>query len=173
MAGRSKYSEQDIARIYVALSANDGNIQRASKDTGIPESTIRRWRDEFKEKGPPSTDALEAAVGDFVEEAETVRGMALDVIKRKVEWLRKAPEDKIKVAELVTLVGVLDDKITRVKGPVAKSRVDHHHHLPSPDELRAALSTLKQGALEAARVREEEIVDAEFTEQAPRALPAP
>lgn len=162
------WNDEDKARVYVALAANDGNVKRTARETGVPENTVRRWRDDWERNGPPSTEQVEMAVGEFVEEATSLRGRALLALKLKVEQLVKDPS-KVKVAELTTLVGVLDDKITRASG-MATSRTEHVHSLPSPDEIREALGQAFQKQMELAAQRAEEIIDAEFTEE--QALPA-
>ena len=165
MAGRATYTEQDQARVYVALASNDGNVKRTARETGVPEATVRRWRDDWKRYGPPDQEAVDEALGDFAERAESVRWKAL------VELEKKLPGAK--PSELITVVGVLDDKITRAKG-LATSRTDHVHHLPSPDEVRELMQGFVQGALEAARTRQREVSELGLGEQPERkGLPAP
>lgn len=156
------WSDEDKARAYVALAANDGNVKRTAREIGVPENTLRRWRDDWQQNGPPQTEDVEMAMGEFLEEASNLRGRALLALKLKVEQLIKDPK-AVKVAELTTLVGVLDDKITRASG-LATSRTEHVHTLPSPDEIREALGQVFQGALDAAKQRAEDIQDADFTE---------
>lgn len=155
MAGRSTYDEGDKARGYVALVNAEWLIKRAARESGFPESTLRRWAKEFRENGPPNTEIVEAVAGDFIEEATKVRDQALASIKAKIP--------SANVAQLTTLVGVLDDKIARAKG-LATGRVEHVHKLPSPDELRAAMAQMALESQKAHELREGEIVDAEFTE---------
>jgi len=165
MAGRTTYSDEDLARLFVSLMANEGNVKRTARDTNIPESTVRRWKTEWETNGPPSYEAVEAAVTTFAEDAERVRDKALKAIEEKIPGA--------KVGELTTLVGVLDDKITRSRG-LATGRVEHVHALPPVDEIREALAAVFQGAIQAASQRELDIIDAEvIEEQAQKALPAP
>lgn len=171
MAGKSPYTDAEMARVYVTLTTNDGNIKRTARDTGVPASTVRQWRNRWEAEGPPPMELVEAEVQGFLDEAIAVRGMSLRVLRKKVELLEKDP-DRVKVAELTTLMGVLDDKITRAQG-LATGRVEHVHRLPSPDEIRAALGGLAQGAIEAAKARQADIIDAEIVEQSPRELPSP
>lgn len=164
MAGRPpKYTDEDKASIFVALSANDGNVKRTARETGLPVSTVRRWRDEWESGEEPSLEAVEVAVGDFLEQAVTTRDLALQVLKEKV------PDAK--PGELVNIIGMLDDKITRAKG-LADRRVEHVHSLPSAEEIREALSGFAAGMHDAAIQRQADVTDAELREQ-PRGLPAP
>lgn len=163
MAGRATYGDADQARVYVALQANDGNVKRTARETGVPESTVRRWREEWERGGPPPADALELAVDDFYVQAEAVRFEALAMLRMKI------PDAK--PGELITIIGVLDDKLARVKGLGTKT--EHKITLPSAEELRALMSGFVAGAITAAERRHEEIVDAEIVEQPRKGLPAP
>lgn len=162
---RTTYSDEDLARLYVSLTANEGNVKRTARDTGIPESTVRSWKQKWETDGPPSYGEVEVAVSDFTTDAERVRNKALASIEEKIPGA--------KVGELTTLVGVLDDKIMRARG-LATGRVEHTLALPAADEIREALSAVFQGAIQAAANREADIIDAEvIEEQAVKALPAP
>lgn len=166
---RATYTDADKARAYVVLTANDGLVKRAARELGMPENTLRRWRDEWEKEGPPQLDEVDEAVTDYLSGMISARDSAVEVIRMKLELLKKDP-DKAKLAELSTVVGVLDDKISRAKGLDKGQRVDHHHHLPAPEELRALMGEFIQGSIRAAERRAEEIVDAEIVEQP--ALPA-
>jgi hypothetical protein len=74
---------------------------------------------------------------------------------------------------LIAIVGVLDDKIARVKGIGQSRKVEHTLVLPSAEEARKLMQGFLEGGLAAARQRDGEIIDAEVVEQAPlRALPS-
>jgi transposase-like protein len=157
VAGRATYTEADKARVYVVLQANDGNVKRTARETGVPENTVRRWKQQFEQDGPPNTDLVEVEAGDFIEDAERVRHKALRKIEQRID------ADDAKLNELNTTVGILTDKIDRVKLP--NRQVDHVHHLPPADQIREVMAAFAQRQLEMARNREEEIVDAEIVEQ--------
>jgi transposase-like protein len=161
VAARATYNESDKARVYVVLASNDGNVKRTSRETGVPENTVRRWKKEFEES-PPSTELVETAVGDFVGDAERVRHKALLKIEALIDG------DKVKVGELNNTVGILTDKIDRARGLDVK-RVEHEHRL-DPASVREALVGFMQDMQQMSRAREVEIVEAEVVEQA--ALPA-
>lgn len=167
---RATYSDEDKARAYVVLTANDGLVKRAARELGMPENTLRRWRDEWEKSGPPAVEQVQEAVSSFIGDAEKARGMAVEVIIAKLEAAKDGDLKSVKLAELSTVVGVLDDKITRAAGLDKGGRVDHYHHLPEPEELRALMGEFIEGSIKAAERRAEEIVDAEIVEQP--ALPA-
>lgn len=169
MAVRATYSDEDKARAYVVLAANDGLVKRAARELQIPENTLRRWRDDWAKNGPPVIEEeIQQAVTDYVSGMITARDTAVEVIQLKLNLLKQDPKSA-KLAELSTVVGVLDDKISRAKSLDTGNRVDHYHHLPQPEELRALMGEFIQGSIQAAERRAEEIVDAEIVEQA--ALP--
>lgn len=164
---RATYSAEDKARAYVVLQANEGNLKRTARDTGIPEPTVRRWRNEWASGGPPPLDEVEKAASDYVSTAETVRDLSLQRIKERLE------SDSVKaqgtLPQLATVFGIVTDKIDRARG-LKRSVVEHQLSLPSPDEIRGALTALVAGVQQGHAIREEEIEDAEIIEE-PRALP--
>lgn len=166
MAGRATYTEADKARVFVALEANGHNIKRTSRQENIPESTVRRWKEEWAEGiNLPEVDAVSAATDDFVVRAEEVRDEALAMLRSKLRDAR--------VGELNAVVGTLTDKLASARG-LPTSRTEHTLTLPSPEELREALEPAVQRAIEAASNRQEEIVDAEVIEVAEtHLLPSP
>lgn len=152
MAGRSTYTEADRAKVFTVLAANDGNIKRTARETNVPENTVRRWKKEFI-SNPPDTEQVTVAVDEFLETAEVVRGFALEMLLVKIPIA--------KPSELITIVGVLDDKITRAKG-LATQRTEHVLTLPTAEELRNVLGPAIQQAIIAAETRQDEIVEAEI-----------
>lgn len=165
MASRgTKFSEADKARVFVALTANDGLVKRTARDTGVPESTIRRWKQDWHTNGPPDTSELAEAVDSFCDDMVVVRSEALTELRKKLP--NATP------SALIAVVGVLDDKIARVKGIGTSSRIEHKLVLPSATEARELMQGFLEAGVEAARRRDEEIVDAEFVEQPPKGLPA-
>lgn len=165
---RATYSAEDKARAYVVLQTNDGNLKRTARDTGIPEPTIRRWRNEWAEGGPPPVEQVEQAATDYLSEAERVRDLSLRRIKERLE--SDNVKDQGTLPQLATVYGIVTDKIDRARG-IADKRVEHRVALPSPEEIRGALTALVAGVQEGHAVREEEIEDAEIIEE-PRALPS-
>lgn len=155
MAARATYTEADKARVHVVLASNDGNVKRTSRETGVPENTVRRWKKEF-ESDPPSAELVQEALGDFVGDAEEVRNLALQRIKTLI------PKSE-KINDLNNTVGILTDKIDRAKGLDVK-RVEHEHKL-DPASVREALVGFMKDMQQMSREREVEIVAAEIVEQ--------
>ncbi len=163
MSGRQQYTNEAKAAAYAALEVNEGNKKRTARELGLPLSTLRRWADDWeKEKNLPAAEDLIAATGDFLEDAERVRNLAL----RKLE--AKLQNNEGTVAQISTVLGILDDKIARAKG-LADRVTEHRLTLPAREEIAAALAGLQQGAIEAAKDRDNVIEHAELVER--RALP--
>lgn len=165
MAGKPQYSEADRNRVFVALAVTEGSVKGAARETGIPETTVRRWKKEFEQSGPPEPQAIDEAVGDFLDKAEGIQWKALLALESKID--QASPRD------LITVIGILNDKITRARG-VADKTVEHVHRLPPADEIRDRLVELASGAVAASRLREHELVEVALREQPERlGLPAP
>lgn len=163
MAGKATYTDAKKAEVYVVLAANDQNVKRTARETGVPENTVRRWRDVWKTEGPPRIEEVQKAVGDFIEDSERVRNKALMEIERQID------AQELKGAALVTAYGVITDKIDRAKG-LATGKIEHVHTLPSAEEARELMRGFFEGGRQMAAEREQEIIEAEVVEQP--ALPA-
>lgn len=150
MAGRSQHSEDDKARVFVCLRANNGNVKRTARDTGIHPATVRRWKMAWEENEDSVPDvslvALEAT--NFVAEAERVRDKALSELERKIPSATPSA--------LVAMVGMLTDKVALVRG-LATTRVEHKHVLPAPEDLQELVQGFVRGAIESADVRRKEL----------------
>lgn len=157
MAGRPRWKEEDKARVFVILTANQGNVKRTARESSVPENTVRRWKKEWEleEKAQPSLELVEQATNTFVTDATRVRDKALAVIEMKL------PEAK--VGELNAVVGTLTDKLNVIQGH-ATSRQEHTLALPSAEELAAVLGPAVTAAIAKAEIRQDEIVEAEFVE---------
>lgn len=139
----------------MTLTVNDGNVKRTARGLAVPESTVRRWRDMWRDDGPPDLDVVEEAATTFVIEAERVRDRALQILDGKLEGATPSA--------LVAVVGVLTDKVAVARG-LATSRTEHIQALPPPEEIAKSLAQVLQGAIAAAQERQSDISDAEFTE---------
>lgn len=164
MANRRMYTDEERARAHAALVINDGNIARAARETGLPESSIRDWKKKWEKEGVPAEIQAYAAgeANVFVIKAQEVRDEALTRLHEKLPDAR--------VGELTTVIGVLDDKISRARmlekpPPPESSKID----------ARAAGELLAGFVAEAINQSEERrsAVHQQATENTPKpALPA-
>jgi transposase-like protein len=159
MAGVSKYTEADRAAVYFSLQITGGNIKRTAREAGYPESTVRGWKKDFAENGPPSAEAIEEVSSDFIKDGERIRNKALD----RIEQVLDDPLSKPKLAELNTTVGVLTDKLNTARGLDVK-RVEHQHHLPDAEEARELMRGFASELIAMSASRDGEIIDAEIVE---------
>jgi transposase-like protein len=157
MAGRSAYTDADRARVYAVLLANDGNVKRTARETGYPENTVRRWKTQFTEDGPPPQDVVEEAVNTYVGNMERVRDLALVALETKIR------NGELKGSELITTIGVLDDKTTRARG-AATSRHEHVMTLPSAEDIKAVLMPAIQQGIDAAKERQADVLESVVVE---------
>lgn len=150
MAGKSQHSEDDKARVFVCLRANQGNVKRTARDTGINPATVRRWKIawEANEDSVPDVSLVAVEATNFVAEAERVRDKALSELERKIPSATPSA--------LVAMVGMLTDKVALVRG-LATTRVEHTHTLPAPEELQELVQGFVRGAITAAQERREEL----------------
>lgn len=158
MAARKVYTEQERNAVYVALVANQWNLKRTARDMGVPVSTLRDWKAEW-EVDPPAVEEVAEAVGEFLGDAERVRHKALQQLESKLSDATPSA--------LVATVGMLTDKIAMARG-LATARTETVHALPSAADMANQLGQALQRALESARERDGDIIDAEIV-----ALPAP
>lgn len=168
------YTDEDKAKVLVALDANNGIVKRTARETGVAEQTIRDWKKQA-ERGALSAgvqSALPAAASDFAGKTETVRDLMLDELEAKVR------NSELNGRDLITGIGVLTDKLRVTRGE-ATSRTEHVEAV-DPQEIGAAVKDFLDRAFAAGTQRDydialsdEDISDAEW-EQAPVAgeLPA-
>ena len=152
------YRDEDKAAVYLSLQQGNGNIRRASRETGVPEQTIRDWKRVWDSEGVPEEvqDALIVEVADSLERMERVRDKALALIEGRLH--------EHKPRELATLFGILDDKIRLTKG-LATQRTETVSALPSPEEMKALFTGLVAGALTAQAQRDNEVIVVEQAEK--------
>lgn len=167
MAGRRTYNEEDRARVFVALTVNDGNVKRTSRDVDVPIATVRMWKKDW-EKSPPSPEIISAAGAQaeaFVADATRARDKALR------EWEAKVDAGEVDAKTLLVGVGILTDKINLAKG-LATSRTESSRSQLDPAEIRELAAGAVQGALRAAIERQQEIEEADWEPAPLKALPS-
>lgn len=152
------YSDGERGAVYLSLAQGNGNIRRASRETGVPEQTVRDWKRQWEENGvPPEVEeALTLEAEASLDRMERVRDKALALIEGRLH--------EHKPRELATLFGILDDKIRLTKG-LATQRTETVSALPTPEEMKALFTGLVAGALTAQAKRDNEVIVVEQAEK--------
>lgn len=170
---RRTYDDTDKARAIVVLTANGGNKSRTARDLGIPLPTLRTWIREWDKQGgePPATvTELVPEVKDaFLEKAEKIRTDVLDKIESVI------PDATIKnLTPLATTLGILTDKIDKIRGvDVQHHKHEHKHVLPSAEEAASFVSGFLEAAMKQQEQREQDIIDVDVIEEQPLGLLPP
>ncbi len=155
MSGRSKYSDDDRARVNASLTISDGNVRKTARETGIPITTVRDWKKDWATAGVPAVVSAktEKAIEVFVDEATDVRNLALARLREVLPLEKKG-------LDLAKIVGIMDDKI-RLATNRPTSISLNQTGLPAPEEVRALFAGYALGALESSRRREQDIAEAD------------
>ena len=156
-----KWSDDDKALAYVVWLANDKNIRRTARETGVAHTTLRYWVTEWRENGPPDevADKVPDKVEEFVVRASRIRNSAMDKLESLI------PEAEIKqMGTLGTIVGIMDDKIRLASG-LATKRTETVHTLPSREDMKELMGGFVEGLVGSAEDRAEEIIDVDVEEQ--------
>lgn len=166
MHSKRSYTDSDRAMLLVVLKTNNGNIARSSRDTGIPEATIRDWKKDWEANGIPEEllTPVQEQSESIIEDMERVRYKALQLLEAQLPTARS-------IRDLATVFGIVDDKIRLARG-LATSRTETTHELPAPEKMAEMFRAIVSGALEAQNTRakdiSETIDDSHVVEQAPR-----
>lgn len=160
MSRRSQYTDSDRARVHLALQVNDGNMKRTSRDTGIPVATVRDWKRKWESEGVPDevANAQIDVVDDFVTDASRIRDKALNRLEQVID-------DEKNVKNLATVIGILDDKITRARGlPTSRQETLSIGISGTPQEVQALFTNWAQKTVSASSTRDAEIIESEAVE---------
>jgi transposase-like protein len=162
------YTDKERAVVWFTLQANEGNVNRTARDTGIPENTVRTWRDNWRDHPPEFDEAdLEEMAEDattFIEKAEHVRDLLLGSLEQAVK------RGELKADKLALAIGILDDKIRLNKG-LATSRHETVVALPPPEQIRDMFAEFALQAGQAAQARHD-VIEGEIVreEEQPKGL---
>jgi transposase-like protein len=97
---RRHYSDEERAAALAALKANGGNIARTAAQVGVPEQTLRQWRDNPDAAAPPQVrEQKEEQLKDMI---ERVARESLEVMSEK--------SGEADYKDLAVGVGILIDK---------------------------------------------------------------
>lgn len=161
------YSASDKALVFAELEINEGNIKRTARNLNMPVSTVRTFKQKWEAEGIPKevAEAVPAAIGEFVDDAERVRDKLLIALEQKVD------RGEINAREIVTALGVLTDKIRAMRGLDAK-KVEHTLSLPDAEAMRELFAGVIGEVVGAAETRNAELKAVEDGEWEPAlALP--
>lgn len=160
------YTPDDKALVLATLAGNDGNVKRTARECDIPEQTVRDWKNEMTKGELPAIvqEALPEVIEEQVEQLTRVRDLALTKLEEAIE------DGSVKGKDLITAFGVLSDKARLVQG-LPTSRNEVVSDLPDPAAFARQLGGFIGEAIAAASQRSGEIEDAEWEEQAVKALP--
>jgi transposase-like protein len=168
------YTDEEKAKVLVALEANEGIVKRTARETGVAEQTIRDWKKQA-ERGALTAgvqDALPAAASEFATKTERVRDLMLDQLEAKVI------NDDLNGRDLITGIGVLTDKLRITRGE-ATSRTETVQESSTPQEIGESIYGFLSRAFAAGEQRDldivlsdEDISDADWEQAALAELPA-
>lgn len=156
MAGRSKYTDEDRARVLNQLTINDGNVKRTARDLDMPVATVRDWKQRWEAGGVPAevADAQPKAVDTFIKDATRVRNKALEQLDKSLDNFDK-PKD------LATVIGILDDKINRASTIKVQGRSDTLAIgiQGTPEQVQALFTNWADKTVTATHQREQDILE--------------
>lgn len=149
---RTRYSDAEQAAALAIVAAHAGSTRVASEETGIPETTLRHWRNQTRRpaRNPVLVGAAKSALADDWEEcaAEGVRVA-----------MHKLPEAS--AAQAAVIAGIATEKMLLLRGE--PTQITEHQD----SELLAALRATYGQARAAAPIP---LPDATTTQ--PQPLPA-
>ena len=105
--GKRTYSDNEKATALAVLDANRGNLSRTQRETSVPRSTLREWRN-----GRHHDEVTDIRQEKKIELAALIEEKVLDM-------LGGVTEEKIErtgVKDLMTGVGIGTDKILALRG---------------------------------------------------------
>lgn len=115
MGKRVSYTDEDKAAALAMLDANDGNVKGTADSLGIPESTLRSWKND---RGTPRNIAelRDKNRGELSDRIFNLTHLVLDNLPEKL--------DEASAKDLFVSLGILVDKLQLLKGqPTNHSRV--------------------------------------------------
>lgn len=118
---RRHYNDQDRAAGLAALALHGGMVRPAARAAGVPERTMRRWRDE----APPEVAAIAAQkTSDLAALMERIATKAAGILDGALDSLAADPALALDhVADLNRVMGTATDKHQLLTGG-ATSRVE-------------------------------------------------
>ena len=148
--------DTDKVRALAALQVNNGNVKRTAAETGIPRSTIGRWRDQALADG--NTDDLmptsaswmeirEQAAGRFLETAERARL----IVHANLGKIKNDDLSMIDIQRAAVVAGIAADKAKNLRRDGPEVVIDARHQQVnalanvSTEDLQALLASGSAG----------------------------
>lgn len=108
MATKRQYSDSNKASALAILDANGGNLSKTSRETGVPISTIKEWRD--GRVNPDVTDIRNVKKIELADKLEEVANAYTDHL------LRDETINKTGAKDAAVTVGTAIDKMRLLRG---------------------------------------------------------
>lgn len=112
-----RYSTDDKARALAALDANNGNLRKTSAQTGIPASTLRKWRQKRQEvEQDPMQRLRQQLIDNALKLAEKLKDANGSVtFNQRATALNQMVDKIIKLAEKIPEEGDTQEKVLRIE----------------------------------------------------------
>lgn len=122
----------------------------------MPVATVRGWKKQWDEGGVPAevSDAQAEVVDTFIEDAVRVRNKALERLDKSLDNFDR-PKD------LATVIGILDDKISRSRQIKVSGRSDTLTLgiQGTPEQVQALFTNWASNTVSASVQREQDILE--------------
>lgn len=103
---KRRYSDEERAACLAALAANGGNLQKTARECGVPDATLRHWRD--GDRHPEALKMGELKKGDLADIYERIAYDSLDLAGAKLKDLN--------AKDLVMTAAIATDKMRLLRG---------------------------------------------------------
>ena len=128
-----RYSDESKAEALAVLEANGGNSKRTARDTGIPQTTLRNWR-EGRGTSAVSSSTRTQKKTELSEKLEEVAWRLTNAITP--EMIGKAS-----LVQIMTGLGIVIDKMRLLRGE--STSISESRRI---DEVRSRLEAKLVGA---------------------------
>ena len=134
MSTKRRYSDEDKATALTVLAANNGDLRKTSRDTGVPFSTLRKWANNqgvnqsVITKGITKKKELSAELEDL---AYKIVGVMPDKL------------DSASLQQLATSLGITIDKMQLLQGKPTERNETHATIEVKPIDYRVGLALLQ------------------------------
>lgn len=154
------WTAQDRAHALAVLDQNSGVIKRTARQLGMPESTLRVWRDE--QQSNPNPYVLEV----IKESGEKFKQRSIEIIELSQEIQVRGMRDRLRsrdpislreIKEAATIGAIAVDKLVLHQGK-EPAKVDHNISI-SADESAKVFAEAISLALESANERTKDVIE--------------